>query len=111
MQKTYWVGDRPGGNWTFQILDQRSGLAVDLTNYISATVILLDPQNNEVEIPDGYSAITDAPNGEVTFLWPIFSLFDTPGRYVMQIQLDSASSTRQTTVQEILVREMGGVTN
>lgn len=111
MQKTYWVGDRPGGNWTFKILDQKSGVPVDLTNYLSATTILLDPKNQSVDIPDNYTIITNATAGEVTFLWPIYSLFDTPGRYVMQIQLDSASSTRQTTVQEILVRETGGVTN
>lgn len=111
MQKTFWVGDRPGGNWTFQILDSRTGIPVDLTNYLSATVILLDPQNNPVEIPDDYTVITDAPSGQVTFLWPIYSLFDIPGRYLMQVELDSVSATRLTTVQEILVRKSGGVTN
>lgn len=109
MQKIFWVGDRPGSNWTFKILDQKAGVAVDLTNYNFATVVLLDPANNPVEIPDGYTIVTDAAAGEVTFLWPVYSLFETPGRYVMQVLLEGPSVTRLTTVQEILVRASGGV--
>lgn len=109
--KIYWVGDRPAGTWVFQVLDQKTGAVQDLTGYTSASVTMLDPKNKAVTIPSGSAVITDPVNGKVTFFWPTTSLFDKPGRYVMQLELDSGTATRKTTVQEILVRELGGVTN
>lgn len=109
--KNYWVGDRPAGTWVFQILDQTTGAVQDLTSYTSATVTLLDPRNKAVSIPAGSAVISDPTAGKVSFFWPSDSLFTRPGRYVMQVQLDSGTATRKTTVQEILVRELGGVTN
>lgn len=109
--KNYWVGDRPAGTWVFQILDQNTGLALDLSGYQKATVTMLDPRNKAVTIPDGSAIISSASEGQVTFFWPNVSLFDKPGRYVMQVELDSGTAVRKTTVQEILVRQLGGVTN
>jgi hypothetical protein len=67
--------------------------------------------NKPVTIPDGSTVISDAASGKVTFYWPSESLFDKPGRYVMQVELDSGTASRKTTVQEILVRKLGGVSN
>jgi hypothetical protein len=109
MQKNFWVGDRPAGTWVFQVLDQKSGVVQDLTGYTSVTVLLLDPRNKPVELPAGSAVISDAPNGRVAFFWPAETLFTAPGVYVMQLQLDSGTASRRTTVQQILVRELGGV--
>lgn len=109
--KNYWVGDRPAGTWVFQVLDQTTGAVLDLSGYTSAQVTVLDPRNKAVDIPDNSARISDGPNGQVTFFWPSVSLFDRPGRYVMQLELDSGTALRKTTVQEILVRQLGGVTN
>lgn len=109
--KNFWVGDRPAGAWVFQVLDEKTGVAQNLTGFTSASVLFLDPQNKPVDIPSANVIITDSANGKVTFLWPDVSLFTMPGRYVMQLQLDNATTSRKTTVQEILVKKLGGVTN
>lgn len=109
--KNYWVGDRPAGTWVFQILDQTTGAVVDLSGYSSATVSMLDPRNRPVTIPAGSALISSPTDGQVSFFWPSDSLFTRAGRYVMQVELDSGTALRKTTVQEILVRQLGGVTN
>lgn len=109
--KNYWVGDRPAGTWVFQVLDQKTGVVQDLSGYTSATVLMLDPRNESVTIPAGNTVISDPVNGKVTFFWPTDSLFTRAGRYVMQLELDSGTATRKTTVQEIIVRQLGGVSN
>jgi hypothetical protein len=111
MQKNYWVGDRPQGNWVFQVLDQKTGVVQSLTAFTTAKVRMMDPRNKEIVIPDLATVITDPANGLVTFTWPQESLFTKPGRYVVQLELSNTNSTRSTTVQDILVRELGGVTN
>jgi hypothetical protein len=109
--KTYWVGDRPAGTWNIQVLDQKTGEVQNLGGYTTAKVILLDPKNNKVEIPDTNAVISNPTLGIVTFAWPSESLFTKPGRYVMQVELSGINSTRRTTEQVILVKELGGVTN
>jgi hypothetical protein len=109
--KTYWVGDRPAGTWAIQVLDQKSGVVQSLGGYTTAKVLLLDPLNRVVDIPDDHVAITNPDQGIVTFLWPQESLFTKAGRYIMQVQLSGASAVRTTTEQVILVRELGGVIN
>jgi hypothetical protein len=108
--KNYWVGDRPAGAWTFQVLNQRTGAPEPLTSFSQARVILVDSDNNVIDIPTDNVGITDSASGLVTFLWPQQSLFTKPGRYVMQLELGGGLAIRRTTVQEILVRELGGVT-
>jgi hypothetical protein len=109
--KTYWVGDRPSGTWAFQVRDQKSGEVMSLGGFTTAKVLLVDPQNKLVAIPDNHVAITNPDQGIVTFLWPQQSLFTKPGRYVMQVELSSINNQRRTTEQVILVKELGGVTN
>lgn len=108
--KTYWVGDRPGGSWLFTVLDQHTGTPFNLSGFTGVRAILLDSENREYVFPDSQVSISNAGNGEATVTWPNESLFTRPGRYVMQMEFSSATATRRTTVQEILVRKMGGVT-
>lgn len=107
--KTFWVGDRPAGTWTFEVLNQRTGAPENLGAYTTARVKLLDSRNREVELADELTRIADFAGGVVTFNWPQESVFTEPGRYVMQLELSGLSARRHTTVQEILVRELGGV--
>jgi hypothetical protein len=108
--KNYWVGDRPGGAWTFQVLNQRSGAPESLATFRTARVVMVDSDNNRIEFPTDNVAISDPANGVVTFLWPDGSPFPKAGRYVIQLELENTTTLRRTTVQEILVRELGGVT-
>lgn len=109
--KNYWVGDRPAGSWTFQVLDQKTGDVQTLAGFTSAKVLMLDPQNKTIDIPDIAASIVDPANGLVSFAWPTESLFTKEGRYVVQLELSGANVTRRTTVQDILVRKLGGVIN
>lgn len=108
--KNYWVGDRPGGSWTFQVLNQKTGSPEDLTPYTVAKVLFVDSDNNVKEFGDENVVITSNSEAFVAFAWPQESLFTKPGRYVVQLELRGTSSVRKTTVQEINVREIGGVT-
>jgi hypothetical protein len=108
--KNFWVGEQPGGNWTFTVLDQRSGNPVDLTQFNNVLAVLMDSDNVRHEYP-GNAAIADAVGGLVTFAWPgPGSPFNKAGRYQIQLELSNNRAVRKTTVQEILVREIGGVT-
>lgn len=107
--KTFYVGERPGGAWVFQIRNNKTGVPEVLSSFHTARVLLLDSDNELVELPEENTVITDPLNGEVTFFWPNESLFTEPGYYVMQLELISDSSMRKTTVQDILVKTLGGV--
>lgn len=107
--KTYYVGDRPGGAWVFQVLDERTGNPVDLSGYPTVKAIMVDSDNKEVVFPTENIAITNAANGNVTFLWPDVSVFTKHGRYVMQLEFSGETATRRTSVQDILVKRLGGV--
>lgn len=109
--KNYWVGDRPLGSWVFTILDQTSGAVQDLTGYTSATILMLDPRNQTIDIDAANCFISNASAGQVTFVWPQDSVFTRPGRYVVQVQIDGPNASRRTTTQEILVSKLGGVSN
>lgn len=108
--KVYWVGDRPGGAWIFEIRDARTGAPYNLSSYEGARAIMVDSDNNVVTFPEDNTAITDRTNGIVTFLWPTESVFTETGRYAIQLEIYGPSTTRKTTVQDILVREIGGIT-
>lgn len=108
--ETYFVGEKPGGTWTFQVLNQKTGTPENLAVFNSARVIMLDSDNNEVELAADSAVISNPASGIVAFVWPSESVFTKPGRYVMQIELSSGVALRKTTVQEILVKKMGGIT-
>lgn len=107
--KTFWVGDRPAGTWTFQVLNEKTGGVENLSAYTSARVVMVDSRNREIELPDTATRISNAVLGEVVFAWPPDSVFTESGRYQAQLELVGPSATRRTTVQDILVRELGGV--
>jgi hypothetical protein len=107
--KTFYVGDRPGGSWSFQVLDQRTGAPYNLAGFTSVKALMVDSDNREVTFPADNVSITDTTSGLVTFLWPTESVFTEPGSYVMQLEFSGVNATRKTTVQEIKVKELGGV--
>lgn len=107
--KTYWVGDRPPA-WFFQVRDSKTSAPVSIGGYTRIRAILVDSDNREIVFPDANALVTNEANGEVTFIWPQETVFTKAGRYVMQLELSSTTTTRRTTVQEILVKELGGVT-
>lgn len=107
--KTYWVGDRPGYPWVFQVLNEKTGTPESLGSFHTVKVVLLDSDNDLVEIPQQNVNITNAAEGIVTLVWPSESVFTEPGLYVLQLELIGDTSVRKTTVQNIRVKELGGV--
>lgn len=107
--KTYWVGDRPGPAWIFQVLDERSGTPFNLTRFPNVKAVMVDTDNRRVEFPADNAAITNQTEGIVTFLWPTESVLNRPGIYLLQLEFSGTNGTRRTTVQEIRVKALGGV--
>lgn len=108
--KTMWVGDMPGGAWFFQVRDQRTGTPYNLAGFTTVRAIMVDSDNREFVFPADNSFIRNSAEGRVDVLWPSASLFTKPGRYQLQLEFSGVNAVRRTTVQEILVKELGGVT-
>lgn len=108
--KTYWVGDRPGPAWIFQVLDQRTGTPFNLGGFPNVKAVMVDTDNRRVEFPANNVAMTNPAEGVVTFLWPTESVLKRPGIYLLQLEFSGLNGTRRTTVQEIKVKALGGVT-
>lgn len=106
---TFYTGENPGGTWRFQVRNMKTGEVESLASFHTARVVILDPGNNVLEFPAENSLITNAVNGEVTFLLPAVSPFTRPGYYVVQVELIGNSAIRKTSVLDILVKETGGV--
>lgn len=106
---TFNVGDR-GGSTKIEVRDQRTGIAANLAGYLGIRAILVDTNNREFVLPLENVAITDPALGQVTVTWPQDSIFTEPGFFQLQLELSSPSIVRRTTVQEIRVLKLGGVT-
>lgn len=107
--KIYWVGEKPGGAMIITVLDS-TGTPANLSQFTSARLRMLDADNHEVYADPSQTQISNPATGRVVFAWPTNrSLFTEPGEYVLQLELSTATAKRYTSVQDILVKELGGV--
>lgn len=107
--KTHWVGDRPQP-WFLQILDDKSGDPFNMTGFTSARIIMKDTDNRETVFSGENVVMNNITGGEVRLFWPADFEFERAGRYVLQLELSGNGVVYKTSTQEILVRELGGVT-
>lgn len=107
--KTFHVGDR-GGSLRVEIRDQRTGQPFSLSGYQGVRAFFVDSDNREFVLPLENVAITDGTAGIVTVILPQESIFTKPGYMQLQLEFSSPSIVRRSTVQEIRVLELGGVT-
>lgn len=107
--KTFNVGDR-GGSLKVTIRDQKTGNTASLAGYQGVRAFIMDTDNREIILPLANVAIVDPAAGRVDINWPQESVWTRPGYYQLQLEFSSPSIVRRSTVQEIRVEELGGVT-
>lgn len=103
----YWVGQIPKRPLAIAVRDS-VGREINLSAYTNFRVRLLDDNNTEVDLQGSQLQTVGASTGRFVFVWPTGrSLFETPGDYVLQLELSDATSKDYTTSWTIRVRELG----
>lgn len=97
----YVAGSVPVEQLSITVQDE-NGNARSLSAYSGASLLVSGPDG--VLRTGGTAAITDAPNGIVTFTWPVTSLFDVPGDYRLALKLTAASGADYTTPIRVVVK-------
>lgn len=105
----FYVGQKPLGPFSIQVVDN-DGVAVNLTSYTDISVIMIDPQNKEVDIT-GSELFVSQGVGKLAFRLPMDrSLFTHAGEYLLQLRLrnDSLGADDYTSDYTIQVQKFGG---
>jgi hypothetical protein len=84
---------------------------MDLSSYSDFKVRLIDSDNRDVDITGAVLLTAGANEGHFVFRWPTDrSLFEKTGDYLLQMEIDGTSGTKDfTTAHTIRVRRLGGV--
>lgn len=105
----YWVGQIPAKPLAIDVRDSE-GNRTNLSTATSFRVRILDSDNNEVDTTGSVLTTTGASEGRFVFRWPTDrSLFNKPGEYVLQLEINGLGFKDYTTVHTIRVRKLGGV--
>jgi hypothetical protein len=106
----YWVGQIPSKPISITVYDS-NGFKMNLATYADFKVRLLGSDNEEIDTTGSTLLTSGAADGRFVFFWPTNkSLFDKPGEYLLQLEIDGASGTKDfTTTHSIRVRKLGGV--
>lgn len=105
----YWVGQIPSRPIAIDVRDS-GGNALDLSTYSGFKVILIGSDNEVVDTTGAVLNTAGARNGRFVFRWPTDrSLFDQPGEYLLQLEIDGANGSKDfTTEHHIRVSRLGG---
>lgn len=105
----FYVGQIPARPMSITVRDPYGG-SVDMRQYNSFSVVLLDSDNRRVDLTGGNLSVADAATGRFILTWPKDrSVFTKPGEYVMQLEFRADNGARDfTTEHTIRVRKLGG---
>lgn len=104
----YWVGQIPAEPMAIDVRNSM-GEPLNLLGYTAFQVKVLDPDNDEVDLTDSTLSTAQIASGRFVFRWPVGrSVFDEPGDYLLQLELDGDGVKDFTTVHHIKVRRLGG---
>lgn len=105
----FWVGEIPSKPLPIQIVDSDNNPMV-LNVFSGFKVRLLGSDNEEIDVTDIVLNMTGTLDGVLTMRWPTNrSLFNKPGEYLLQLQLEGPNGTKEfTDAHTIRVREFGG---
>lgn len=105
---TYWVGSIPAEPVAIDVRDSQ-GRPKNLSTYTSFELVLLGSDNELIDISDGVFNSAQAAEGRFTFRWPIRSIFNKHGDYLLQLVAHGANGTKDmTTAHTIRVKKLGG---
>lgn len=105
----FYVGQKPLGAFSIQVVDN-DGVEVNLSAYTDISVIMIDPQNKEVDIT-GSELLVSQGVGKLAFRLPMDrSLFTHAGEYLLQLRLrnDLVGADDYTSEYTIQVQKFGG---
>ena len=107
MISQYWVGQIPTKPLSMTVKDS-DGADMDLSGYTDIKLKMLGSYNEELDLANGTLNTNNAARGKISFTWPTTkSLFDYPGDYVIQLELNGTGKKDFTTAHTIRVRELG----
>lgn len=105
----FWVGEIPSKPLPIEIVDSDNN-PMPLNLFSGFKVRLLGSDNEVIDTSDVVLNMTGVLDGVLTLRWPTNrSLFNKPGEYLLQLQLNGANGTKEfTDAHTIRVREFGG---
>jgi hypothetical protein len=104
----YWVGQIPSESLSIQIRDDLNS-PVDLSNFTSFEVVMLDSDNNEIDLTGSTLDTSNVLSGRFIFAFPAdHSVFTKRGDYLFQLWMESNGKIEKTSVLTIRVKELGG---
>ena len=106
----YWVGQIPSEPIPITVYDS-SGYERNLSAYTNFKIILIGSDNEVIDTTGSTLLTSGAATGRFVFRWPTDrSLFNKPGEYLLQLEIDGANGSKDfTTTHTIRVRRLGGV--
>lgn len=104
-----WVGEIPSKPLEINLVDSGNN-PMPLTAFSNIGVRLLGSDNEEVDVTGFVVTQTGPSLGILALRWPTDrSLFNKPGEYLLQLQLDGTSGTKEFTDAHLIrVRKFGG---
>lgn len=105
----FWVGEIPARPLEIEIVDSDNN-PMPLDAYSEIKARLLGSDNEEVDVTGMVVNQTEPVNGILAVRWPADrSLFNKAGEYLLQIELNGATGSREfTDAHTIRVRKFGG---
>lgn len=95
----FFVGQIPKDPMTLVIRDYRSNELVDLSDYESFEVKMVDPYGEPIDTSDGTPNILDPQDGVIQWAWPTGeSVFSEAGEHRAQVILTTSGSVRDLAV-------------
>lgn len=107
MISQYQVGQRPRLPLSITVYGEGNQI-LDLSIYDNFNVRLIDGRDRDVDMTGSVLRTTGARFGRFVLEWPADrSLFQTPGDYLLQLELTGAGKRDFTTTHTIRVRGVG----
>lgn len=107
MISQYQVGQKPRLPLSITVYGDNNRI-VDLSVYDNIEVKLFDGRDQEVDLGNAVLQTTGARVGRFVLQWPTDrSLFETPGDYLLQLELSGDGSKDFTSTHTIRVRRVG----
>lgn len=100
----FWVGQVPRQSLVMDVVNQR-GEEIDLSRYNDISLIMIGADNRRKQL-NGTLTVNQSKN-RVLYNWESTSLFDKPGDYIVQLELEGDDFKDYSSPVTFVVRELG----